>query len=163
MTDVRAVFADGGFELVVEALCKLRERKQEALLEASRHPATSTLTARDFGIPQIDTVLARLAATPTDSSRDEVNGQLLAPASGQIGIRLEGGAIQSVWADRPMDVVVIDYDAGDRPGEELFDMPQEDGRTSQCFVEEYAVSVMPEECQRIRAALDSRELRGPRP
>lgn len=75
-------------------------------------------------------------------------------APGQIGIRLEGGVIQSIFTDRPMDVTVIDYDTEDRDEEDrLFDMPQKDGGTSQCVIHEYPSAVMPDECRRIRDAL----------
>lgn len=211
MTDLRDAFADGDYELVLEALYALRERKQEALREVKQWPPGATFTARDFGIPQIDAILKRLDAEPapdtpapeqpaasplvlsdpklqgavalilrdvcetTKADPDDWNtvcinleelGQILdrrinkepgtAPAPGQIGIRLEGGVIQSLWTDRPMDVVVIDYDTEGRSADEIFPMPQSDGRTSECIVEEYAASVMPEECQRIREALATR-------
>lgn len=72
----------------------------------------------------------------------------------EVGIRLEGGAIQSIWADQPLNVLVVDYDTEDGSvGEEdLYDLPQDDGRTSECIIHEYAADVMPEENTRIRKA-----------
>lgn len=220
MTDLRDVFADGDYELVVEALYALRERKEAALHEIKQWPPGATFTARDFGIPQIDAILKRLDAEPAAETpeqlvtelRDEakegaeavrwpsglavaamarevwgnpipkeayrfardlhasvtrINATLdyaatqgfanSVPAAGHIGIRMEGGVIQSVWTDRPMDVVVIDYDTDGCAPEDIFNMPQDDGRTSECIVQEYAAAVMPEECQRIIAALDERD------
>ena len=86
---------------------------------------------------------------------------------GHIGIRLEGGVVQSVFTDRPMDVIVIDYDTDGSDPDDVFDMPQDDGSTSECLVSEYPADVMPEECRRIREALDARDdaehARGARP
>ncbi|MGH8156586.1 MAG: hypothetical protein ACREPQ_00570 [Rhodanobacter sp.] len=248
-----ALVEDNEYDLVVEALYAFREKKVAALQEAGQHAATSSFTARDFGIPQIDAILTRLDAKPPqdvvdailansnfkipfkgapehargntavlvhldDSGhfvgphgdrasglnvveidlereayraimaeaskakwhppeytgndidadilrwlREEYVPHAAVPPAGEIGIRMEGGVIQSVWTDRPMDVVVIDYDTEGCSADELFDMPQDDGRTSECIVQEYAADVMPEECQRIRAALDAREPEGPRP
>lgn len=86
-----------------------------------------------------------------------------AAASTEIGIRMEGGAIQSVWSNQPVNVLVIDYDAEDRPGDELSDMPQDDGRVSPCVIDEFQADVMPDECRRIREARVPHEPEGPRP
>lgn len=76
------------------------------------------------------------------------------PPAPEIGIRMEGGAIQSIWADQPLNVMVIDYDTEDAPAgeEDLYDLPQDDGRTSTCLIHEYPADVMPEENARIREA-----------
>ncbi len=76
---------------------------------------------------------------------------------GSVGIRMEGGLIQSVWADRPINVTVIDYDIEGVEEDDLFDMPQHDGSTSECYVSEYPAAVMPDECERIKIALATRE------
>lgn len=55
---------DNEYELMVEALFTLRERKVAALQEAGKHEATRSFTARDFGVPKIDALLARLDAKP---------------------------------------------------------------------------------------------------
>lgn len=79
------------------------------------------------------------------------------PAPGQIGIRMEGGVVQAVFTDRPMDVIVLDYDTDGADPDDLFDMPQDDGSTEECLVSEYPADVMPAECARIAAALDARD------
>lgn len=79
---------------------------------------------------------------------------------GAVGIRMEGGLIQSVWADRPINVTVIDYDTEGASEDNLFDMPQDNGSTAECYVSEYPAAVMPDECERIKRALASRETAG---
>lgn len=85
-----------------------------------------------------------------------------APAA-EVGIRLEGGVIQSIWSNRPMNVLVIDYDTEGRPDDELFDLPQDGGGTSECAIEEFSAVVMPDENERIRSSRVAREPEGPRP
>jgi hypothetical protein len=52
--------------LIVEALCRLREIKQEALSSvrgAGLRPGGQAFEERDFGIPQIDRLLSKFDAT----------------------------------------------------------------------------------------------------
>ena len=79
------------------------------------------------------------------------------PEVGTIGLHLEGGVVQSVWADRPIDVVVLDYDTGNSDEDDLFDMPQADGGSELCFVHEFRATLMPEECVLINKVLDARD------
>ncbi len=159
---------DNEYELMVEAMYALRERKVAALNEAKQHPATQSFTARDFGMPQIDALLTRLDAKVPEALQAS-DARLNATPAAEIGIRLEGGVIQSIWANAPVNVLVIDYDTEDRAEDELFDMPQSDGSTSACVIKEFAADVMPKECDRIRAVSKARvsedddEVEGMRP
>ncbi|MCL4182079.1 MAG: hypothetical protein KJ011_01365 [Burkholderiaceae bacterium] len=67
--DLEALLGDSNAQLVYEGLYRLRELKIEAL----RSVTTVGLSAnghrfepRDFGIPQIDQLLARFGAQPAD-------------------------------------------------------------------------------------------------
>ena len=75
----------------------------------------------------------------------------------RLGIRLEGGVIQSTFSDAPVDIIVIDYDTDGADEDDLFPMPQDDGDTSPCYLQEYASAVMPEEIKRIVAAIEAHE------
>jgi len=65
--DLEALVGDSDAQLVYEGLYRLREVKLEAL-EAVRvgglSPPGQGFTAWDFGIPQIEQLLARLGAAP---------------------------------------------------------------------------------------------------
>lgn len=54
--------SDAELELLIEALGAKLEDKRAAFELAQRHPATSTFTERDFGIPQINALLLRIEA-----------------------------------------------------------------------------------------------------
>lgn len=69
--DLEALLGDNDAQLVYEGLYRLRESKVEALgvieaegLQRNGRP----FDARDFGIPQIDRLLARLGAEPVEES-----------------------------------------------------------------------------------------------
>jgi len=67
--DLEALVGDGNAELVYEALCRLREANVEALrivCAEGQRPAGHRFEPRDFGIPQIDRLLARFGAEPAD-------------------------------------------------------------------------------------------------
>lgn len=143
---------DGEYELVVESLLLLRRQKSMALQAAGRYPETRAFTARDFGITAIDALLHRLDVDPPAA---DAGDEIAAP--GEVGIRIEGGVVQSVWSDRPLNVTVIDYDTDDVPAEELTDLPQDDaGSTAECLVRQFSADVMPLECSRINNAIRER-------
>lgn len=65
--DLEALVGDGNAELVYEALYRLRETKVEALRIVCAEGPGSTghrFEPWDFGIPQIDRLLARFGAEP---------------------------------------------------------------------------------------------------
>lgn len=67
--DLEALVGDGNAELVYEALYRLREAKVEALRIVSAEgqgPTGHRFEPRDFGIPQIDRLLARFGAEPAE-------------------------------------------------------------------------------------------------
>lgn len=69
--DLEDLFGDGDAQLVVDALYRLREDKLEALQVVQAEglrPGGRPFEPRDFGIPQIDRLLARLGAEPVDAS-----------------------------------------------------------------------------------------------
>lgn len=75
----------------------------------------------------------------------------------RVCIRMEGGLVQSVFSDVPMNFIGIDYDTDGADDDEVFPMPQGDGRTSDCFLSQYPADVMPEEVARIVAAIEAHE------
>lgn len=67
--DLEALLGAGNAELVYEALHRLREVKVEALRIVSAEGQGLTghrFAPRDFGIPQIDRLLARFGAEPAE-------------------------------------------------------------------------------------------------
>lgn len=94
---------------------------------------------------------------------DELDALLAEYEAAQAGkaprlcIRLEGGVVQSVFADAPVDVLVIDYDTEGSDGEDLFPMPQEDGSIEPCFLNESGADVLPKEVERIYKAIADHE------
>ncbi|MDQ1090665.1 hypothetical protein QE400_000078 [Xanthomonas sacchari] len=142
-------FSDDEYELVVESILLLRAQKSKALREAGLHPSTQIFTAHDFGIPAIDALLQRLDAEPSATDVDVDHS-----APGEVGIRIEGGVVQTVWSDRALNVTVIDYDVDDVPADQLTELPQDEaGTTAECVVSQFASSVMPLECDRINRAV----------
>lgn len=79
--DLEALLGDSDAQLVYEGLYRLRELKVDALgvLRAeSVRPNGRDFEARDFGIPQIDSLLARFGAEPVfeaASSLDAAPGE----------------------------------------------------------------------------------------
>lgn len=181
MSKINDALDDGEYELVVEALSRLRQVKVEAWRGAQQLPVA--FTRADFGIDQIDAVLKKLDVTiehdsvpddPAASERDalaqaigaaavkagivreDVAGltgpQLVALCNDmasalaerpRVGIRVEGGAIQSVFGDRPIEVDVISYeDEEDRDPDKVFEVEWEEGKPVECMIEHYDASVM---------------------
>lgn len=72
--DLEALLGDSDAQLVYEGLYRLRETKVEALnlvrAEGLRLPERP-FEPWDFGIPQIDLLLARLGADPAEAPPDE--------------------------------------------------------------------------------------------
>ena len=69
--DLEDILGDGDAQLVVEALYRLREDKVEALQTVQAEglrPGGRAFQPGDFGIPQIDRLLARLGAAPVDEA-----------------------------------------------------------------------------------------------
>lgn len=67
--DLEALVGAGNAELIYEALYRLREVKVEALRIVSGEgpgPTGHRFEPRDFGIPQIDRLLARFGAEPAE-------------------------------------------------------------------------------------------------
>ena len=83
----------------------------------------------------------------------------------RVGIRLEGGAIQSVFSTAPAQVDVINYDLDDAPpqGYEtdthlVGAFPRSDGGWNECVLVRYDADVMPAEFPKIdRAFANARE------
>ncbi|ASI68567.1 hypothetical protein BA022_08355 [Diaphorobacter nitroreducens] len=75
--DLEALLGDNDAQLVYEGLHRLRELKIDALnvvrTEGVR-PNGRDFEAWDFGIPQIDRLLARLGAEPVDEDADHPEG-----------------------------------------------------------------------------------------
>src|SRR5262249_48272758 len=75
---------------------------------------------------------AAIRARPNEKRNDPV----------RICINVEGGVIQSIFADRNgVSAVVVDYDAEDE--ENPTPVPQEDGTTAPAIVAEWVVGVLP--------------------
>jgi hypothetical protein len=69
--DLEDLLGDGEAQLVYEGLYRLREAKVEALgivRAAGLSPHGRPFEPRDFGVPQIDQLLARLSADPAEES-----------------------------------------------------------------------------------------------
>jgi len=67
--DLEALLGDSDAQLVYEGLYRLRDTKAEALgivRTAGLSPQGRPFEPWDFGIPQIDRLLARLGADPAD-------------------------------------------------------------------------------------------------
>lgn len=81
----------------------------------------------------------------------------------RIGIRLEGGVIQSVFADREATVYVIDYDvedAGPPEGYEdedqgVCELEQDGGQTAECVLSRYGAETASHWFPRMDAALQA--------
>lgn len=74
-------------------------------------------------------------------------------SSPRVGIRMEGGIVQSVFADRAVQVDVIDYDTEGSDPERLFLLDQDDGSEEACFINRYDAAVLPDEFTAIDQAL----------
>ena len=59
MAQLDDVFTNNDQQLIIEALHSLKARKTEALAEVSKHESYQALTAKDFGIPQIEALISR--------------------------------------------------------------------------------------------------------
>lgn len=82
------------------------------------------------------------------------------PPRPQVGLRIEGGIIQSAFSDVPVDLSEIDYDCEGSNEDELFPMPQDDDNTTTftlCHLREYSTAVMPVEIKRIVEAIEAHE------
>lgn len=69
--ELEDILGEGDAQLVIEALYRLREDKVDALQNVRAEglrPGGRAFEPRDFGIPQIDRLLARLGAEPVDES-----------------------------------------------------------------------------------------------
>lgn len=82
MSSLMEVLVDGEYELVVEALSRLRQIKVEALAVAGEHPETRMFTAADFGIDKIDALFRKLDAEPDVRADAIAGGASAAPAAG---------------------------------------------------------------------------------
>lgn len=74
----------------------------------------------------------------------------------RVGIRLEGGIVQSVFADAPIDALVIDYDVDTMDEDSIYDVPQGDGTTSRAWLYEERAPAMPDELDRLYALVCAR-------
>ena len=52
----------------------------------------------------------------------------------RIVIRLEGGCVQAVLSDTPVELMVVDYDTDGGDPAEMDSIPQNDGSTVEAFV-----------------------------
>lgn len=145
-------------EIVIEALSLLRNEKLKAYALTRTCPSTERFTRRDFGIDAIDAILVRLdidvAELPQDVLADPV------PVLPRVGLRMEGGAIQSVFSSVPVQMDILNYDLEDGPpgGFEdeahlLIAFPQARGEPSECILSRYEADVMPLEFRKIDEAL----------
>lgn len=147
--------ADGEYELIVEAMMRLREIKVQAWRVSQESPLTQRLTRADFGIDSIDAMFKKLDVNVPEDAVP--NG--MPP---RIGIRVEGGAIQNVFADQAATVYVIDYDVEDATppeGEEepehgVCDLEQDGGRIAECVLSRYGAQVAPEWFPRMDRSLE---------
>lgn len=172
MSSLMDALNDGEYELVVEALARLRETKVKAFNTARETIAAAGFTRRDFGIEAIDTVLKKLDVKLDDPAAENT------AAAPRIGIKMEGGVIQNVFADVPVEVTVINYDVEDAsPPEEYSDpecgvckLEQDDGDTAECVLTRYGAEVAPGWFPRLDVALaehaqrlEDRDTAGPKP
>lgn len=148
MTAINEALNGSEYELVIEAMTRLREIKVQAWREAQNHPATKTFTRGDFGIDSIDAFLKKLDVT--------IEQDTVPPAAPQprVGIRVEGGAIQSVFANQEIAVDVISYeDEEDRDANSIFEVEWEEGKPVECVIAHYSAQVLPGEFPKIDRAL----------
>ena len=90
----------------------------------------------------------------------QLEGGPLAP-SPRIGIKMEGGVIQNVFADTEAVVYVIDYDVEDAAPPDGYEnedhavcqLEQDGGGTAECVLSRYGAEVSPRWFQRMDAAL----------
>lgn len=90
----------------------------------------------------------------------QLEGGPLAP-SPRIGIKMEGGVIQNVFADTEAAVYVIDYDVEDAAPPDGYEnedhavcqLEQDGGGTAECVLSRYGAEVSPRWFQRMDAAL----------
>lgn len=73
----------------------------------------------------------------------------------RVGIRIEGGQIQSVFSDAQVEVLTIDYETEYADQEAVIDFPHDGGDTSQAAVSIHGSSLMPEEVARCFAAAEA--------
>lgn len=73
----------------------------------------------------------------------------------RVGIRVEGGIVQSVFADAPVDALIVDYDTDSSDDESIYAVPQGDGTTSRAWIYQDAAPAMPEELDRLYALIDA--------
>lgn len=180
MNNLNDVLNGSEFGLVVEALYALRERKESALMTSQLHP-TLPFTEKDFGIPQLDALLKRFKDEPDELDADHeaslpvADSADIAPTPPRVGIRLEGGVIQSIFCNQEVSVVVINYDVEDAappegyedPDHRVCDLDQGDGTSEECVLIRWEADVLPDEFPRIDSAfaaeLEEEESAGARP
>lgn len=149
---------DTEYELVVEAMASLRETKVQAWRQSQEHPSTRGFTRADFGIDRIDALLKRLDVEVTEDRVPD------APPPPRIGIKMEGGIIQNVFADRDAMVYVINYDGDDiedarsPDGHEdddsgVCELEQDGGGIAECLLHRYGAEVAPAWFPRMDKAL----------
>lgn len=90
------------------------------------------------------------AANEHHLSGDTLTAYPLAPSEVQVGIRMEGGNIQSVFTDHLAKVVFIDYDTLAYEEDELIQMQPR----SKAYVSVSQADVMPEEFVDLKAILE---------
>lgn len=90
------------------------------------------------------------AANEHHLSGDTLSAYQMAPSEVHVGIRMEGGNIQSVFTDHPTKVVFIDYDTLAYEEEELIEMEPR----SKAYVSVSQADVMPEEFVDLKAILE---------
>lgn len=150
---------DTEYELVVEAMTRLRETKVQAWRQSQEDPSTQSFTRADFGIDRIDALLKKLDVGITE---DRVPDALPPP---RIGIKMEGGVIQNVFADRDASVYVINYDKDDiedarapegyeDEDEGVCQLDQDGGRMAECLLRRYGAELAPSWFPRMDKALE---------
>ena len=146
------------YELAVEAVMRLREIKVQAWRQAQQLPATQSFSRADFGIERIDALLAKLDVTIKE---DTVPYEPPAP---RIGIKIEGGVIQSVFSNQDAQIYVIHYDKDDIADAVAHDgyqdedagicqLEQDGGHFAECLLQRYGAELAPSWFPRMDAAL----------
>jgi hypothetical protein len=146
---------DGGdvgdsFNDRVSALVKaMSDHVLDAFVVTVKNTDTSSDDNREeiFGGPSEDSVAAfrrdraiKDALDMLKRSAPDVHALLKGALGGGAGetpkivITVEGGVVQSVMAERPVQVLSVDYDAQGTAEEELADLPQEDGTCAPAIV-----------------------------
>lgn len=166
MSKLNDALDDSEYELVVEALMRLREIKIEALAATQQDPATQSMfTPADFGIDAVHGLLRKLDVSesslvlPDAEAMKGLGAAALTKVQGpytppRVGIRTEGGVIQTVFSNVPVVVDLIGYpDDEDAIEECMHQVEWNAGQPTVCEIIHYTADVLPGEFPKIDAGL----------